>query len=206
MPAAHRTSAEADQVSTGDRFEHVEVRSEQQLHDWLLAHHTRTEAVWLVTWKKAVPDRYVTHEAVLDALVAFGWIDGIRRRIDGERTRQLISPRRTQPWAKSYKDRAGRLVATGRMHPAGLATVTRAQETGAWDAMNDVDALVVPPDLADALAARPSAADQFDAFPVSTRRNILRWIASARTQPTRTQRITRTASDAQQGIRTSSNG
>ena len=83
----------------------------------------------LRSWKKVVPDRYVPHEQVLDELVAFGRIDGIRRRIDDERSRQLVSPRRTQPWARSYAQRAERSFADGRMQPAGAATVERARTT-----------------------------------------------------------------------------
>ncbi len=191
---------------SADRFAHVEVGSEQELHAWLLEHHAQQEAVWLVTWKKAVPERYVPHEAVLDQLVAFGWTDGIRRRIDDERTRQLVSPRRTQPWARSYRDRADRLAAAGRLHPAGAASVEVAKRTGAWDALDHVDALVVPDDLAAALSAHPPASERFAAFPVSTRRNVLRWIASARTAPTRARRVATVAGDAQRGVRTRSNG
>ena len=189
-----------------DRFEHVEVTSAAALRDWLLAHHGQTEAVWLVTWKKAVPGRYVPHEQVLDELVAFGWTDGIRRRIDDERSRQLVSPRRTQPWARSYQVRAERLAAEGRMHPAGAAAVERARTTGMWDAMADVDDLVVPDDLAAALHARPAAHEAFTAFPPSTRRNVLRWIASAKTEATRSRRIAATADEAAQGRRVRSNG
>lgn len=193
-------------TSPQDRFEHVEVTSARELHDWLLAHHMQTEAVWLVTWKKAVPGRYVPHEQVLDELIAFGWIDGIRRRIDDERTRQLVSPRRTQPWARSYQQRAERLASEGRMHPAGAASVERARATGMWDAMADVDDLVVPDDLATALRARPAAHEAFTTFPPSTRRNVLRWIASAKTDATRSRRIAATADEAAQGRRVRSNG
>ena len=189
-----------------DRFEHVEVGSAADLHRWLLEHHGQSEAVWLVTWKKAVPLRYVPHEQVLDELVAFGWIDGLRRRVDDERTRQLVSPRRTQPWARSYCQRAERLMAEGRMQPAGLRGVQAARATGMWEAMADVDDLVVPADLAEALAARPPADEQFAGFPPSTRRNVLRWIASAKTGSTRSKRIDLTVAEAEQGRRVRSNG
>lgn len=189
-----------------DRFPQVPVRSRAELHQWLCEHHAQDEAVWLQTWKKVVPAQHVTHEDVLDELVAFGWTDGVMRRLDDERVMQLISPRRTQPWARTYKTRAERLIASGLMHPAGLASVQAAKATGAWEAMNDVDDLLVPDDLAAALAALPPAAENFAAFPPSTRRNILRWIATARTSPTRTTRITTTATDAHRGVRTRSNG
>ncbi len=194
------------QGSTDDGFAWVEVTSDQELHDWLRQNHHQNVAVWLVTWKKVVPDKYVSTTQVLDQLVAFGWCDGIRRQLDDERTRQLVSPRRTQPWAKSYKDRAERLITTGRMQPAGLASVERAKAEGMWDAMNDVDALVVPDDLADALAAHSPADEYFAAFPVSVRRNILRWIAYAKTPPTREKRIALTVTQAQVNIRVKSNG
>ena len=193
-------------MTAGEHLEHVEVPSPQALRAWLAEHHDQQAGVWIVTWKKHVPDRYVPHEQVLDELVAFGWTDGIKRRIDDDRTRQLVSPRRTQPWAKSYKDRAERLIAEGRMHPSGLAGVEQAKATGMWDAMNDVDALQVPDDLTEALHAHPPAAAQFHAFPPSVRRSILRWIASARTPETRGRRIGRTVTDARRGVQVKSHG
>ncbi len=193
-------------MTAGDHLEHVEVPSTQVLYDWLTTHHDQQAGVWIVTWKKHIPDRHVTHEQVLDLLVAFGWTDGIARRMDEDRTRQLVSPRRTQPWAKSYKDRADRLTADGRMHPAGLAAVERAKATGMWDAMNDVDALHLPDDLIAALDAHPPAAEHFHQFPPSIRRSILRWIASARTPPTRAKRIERTVTDAQHNEQVKSHG
>ncbi len=193
-------------MTAGEHLEHVEVPSEHALRAWLEKNHDQQAGMWIVTWKKHVPDRHVTHEQVLDLLVAFGWTDGIVRRIDEDRTRQLVSPRRTRPWAKSYKDRAERLIAQGRMHPSGRASVDTAKATGMWDAMNDVDALRVPDDLTEALRAHPPAAAHFHAFPPSARRSILRWIASARTSETRTRRIDRTAADAQQALRVKSHG
>lgn len=189
-----------------DRFPHVEVRSAAQLRDWLAAHGDQDEAVWLVTYKKAVPDRYVSTEQVLDELVAAGWIDGVRRRVDDERVMQLVSPRRTQPWMASYKQRAERLEAEGRMTPRGRASVEVARASGAWDAMAEVDALLVPEDLAAALDAHPPARVHYEAFPPSTRRNILRWIASARREQTRAARVARIASDARRDVRTPTNG
>ena len=72
--------------------------------------------------------------------------------------------------------------------------------------MNDVHSLVVPADLDQALRAQPPAADTFAGFPPSTRRNILRWIASAKTDVTRTKRIDLTVSETQISARVKSTG
>ena len=78
-----------------ENFEQVEVTSPKQPRDWLLAHHAQTESVWLVTYKKSAGDAYVSTGQVLDGLLRFGWIDGVRRKLDDRRTMQLIAPRKT---------------------------------------------------------------------------------------------------------------
>lgn len=157
--------------------------------------------MWLVTYKKADPDRYISRDQVLDELLCFGWIDGARRALDARRTMQLVGPRLVLHWAQSYKDRAERLVRDGRMHPAGLAAIEASKDAGQWHAMDDVDALRIPHDLATALAAHPPAAEHFAAFPASTRRWTLRWIAIAKSEQTRTSRIATTATFAARGER-----
>jgi uncharacterized protein YdeI (YjbR/CyaY-like superfamily) len=184
----------------------VEVRSAQALRRWLERHSQRDDSVWLVTFKKGAGARYVSTSEVLDELVAFGWTDGIRQKLDDERTMQLISPRRTKPWAKTYKDRAERLIAEGRMAASGQASIDEAKSSGAWDAMNDVDAFVIPDDLRDSLSKNPPAFENFLAFPPSIQRNILRWIALAKADATRSRRLARVTADATGNVRTPVNG
>jgi len=179
-----------------ENFAQVEVASGNDLENWLAAHHDQTDSVWLVTFMARVPEKYLSRDTVLDALVAWGWIDGIRRKLDAERTMQLISPRKTEHWAKSYKDRAVRLDAEGRIRDPGRAAIARAKSAGLWDAMDDVDALIVPEDFAAALGA---AGADFGTFAPSYRRNVLRWIKLAKTRPTREKRIARAAETAARG-------
>ena len=181
-----------------DRFVQVEVTSEQELWDWLGQHHGRADSVWLVTWKAESRDRYVSREAVLDALIAHGWIDGRRLKTDDARTMQLISPRKQQAWAQSYKTRAARLEAEGRMHPAGRAAVEVGRRSGKWTVSDPVDALIEPPDLKNALAFHGGTTWWQSAAP-SYRRNVLRWIAAARRTETRAARIEKVASLAARG-------
>ncbi|NJN57676.1 MAG: hypothetical protein HC879_09320 [Leptolyngbyaceae cyanobacterium SL_5_9] len=176
-----------------ENFKQVEVTSVKQLRDWLEANHSQTESVWLVTYKKHMGDQYVSVQDILDEVLCFGWIDGIRRKLDEDRTMQLISPRQTQHWAKSYKDRVAKLINEGRMHPAGLNVIAEAKRNGLWTFMDDVDALIVPDDLTEALDAHPPARIHFDTFSKSSRRNTLRWIKLAKTPETRIKRIQETA-------------
>lgn len=191
-----------------DRFARIDAADASALLHWLAAHHMQAESVWLVTWLKRPGAPYLSREMVLDALIAWGWIDGIRRAhgYAGEagpgegRTMQLISPRRHQRWTESYRMRAARLITEGKMAPPGLAAIAAAKAAGTWEADPKVDALVVPEDLVAALAGAGSGAT-FAAFPPSHRRNVLRWIAQAKTGPTRARRIETVATLAPQGLR-----
>lgn len=176
-----------------ENFEKVEVTSTGQLRDWLEANHAQEASIWLVTYKKHVGEKYVSTEQILDEVLCFGWVDGIRRKLDDDRTMQLIAPRKTQHWAKSYKDRVARLDAEGRMHPAGLASIEESKRNGLWDFMNDVDALIIPDDLNVALESNPPALENFTTAAPSYRRNVLRWIKLAKTDKTRAKRIDKTA-------------
>lgn len=151
------------------------------------------KSIWLVTYKKHTGDQYVSTQEILDEILCFGWIDGIRRKLDENRTMQLIAPRQAQHWAKSYKDRVSKLIQEGRMQPAGLKVIEESKHSGLWNFMDDVDALIKPDDLIQALAAHPGATTYFDAFPNSSKRFVLRWIKLAKKPETRAQRIEKTA-------------
>lgn len=176
-----------------ENFRQVEVTNRKELRTWLSEHHEQAESVWLVTFKKNIPDKYLSRWDVLDELICFGWIDGIRRKLDDDRTMQLISPRKVEHWAKTYKDRAARLIEEGMMHEAGIKSIEASKAGGLWDFMDDVDNLVIPQDLAMALAERSGAAAFFESINDSSKRFVLRWIKLAKTDKTRKSRIEKIA-------------
>lgn len=172
-----------------DHFEKVDITSTDDLRSWLLENHAQTESVWLVTYMKSVPHKYVSRWDVLDELLCFGWIDGIRRKLDDRRTMQLISKRRVQHWAGTYKERAAKLIQEGRMHSSGFEAIEASKRSGLWDFMDDVDQLVVPDDLAEELGNHHGAAGFFEAINDSSKRFALRWLKLAKMESTRKKRI-----------------
>ena len=172
-----------------ENFEQVVVENQAALRKWLSEHHQQEASVWLVTYKKSVKEKYVSREEVLDELLCFGWIDGIRRKRDEKTSMQLIAPRKAQHWAKSYKERVAKLMKEGKMHDAGQASIDRGKASGLWHFMDDVDALILPEDLKSALKALPPAATFFDSINPSSKRFVLRWIKLAKTEKTRKSRI-----------------
>ncbi|MEM6803181.1 MAG: YdeI/OmpD-associated family protein [Bacteroidota bacterium] len=176
-----------------ENFDQVEIVSQEDLRSWLMENHKQEESVWLVTYKKSEGEKYVSRWQVLDELICFGWIDGIRRKLDDRKTMQLISKRRVEHWAKSYKERAAKLIEEGSMHEAGLATIEASKANGLWNFMDDVDNLIIPKDLANELSKLEGAAAFFDSINPSSKRFVLRWIKLAKTDKTRQSRIKKLA-------------
>ena len=186
----------------GDHLEQVEVKSRAQLRDWLAANHTQTASIWLVTYKKAVPDWHVPYDAIVEECLCFGWVDSLTRAKDDTRAMLLLAPRKVRSaWSGTNKRRVDRLMAAGLMEPAGLAMVQAAKANGMWTFLDDVEALIAPPDLVEALGSYPDATRHWEAFPRSARRGILEWIKQARTAQTRSKRIGETARLAQDNVR-----
>jgi uncharacterized protein YdeI (YjbR/CyaY-like superfamily) len=172
-----------------ENFIQVEVKSPAELREWLLINHTQKESIWLVTFKKEVTEKYVSVQEILDQLLCFGWIDGIRRKLDQERTMQLIAPRRVEHWSQTYKVRFAKLEAAGLVHPSGYNAVEASKKAGLWNFMDDVDNLIVPKDLQEALSKSNKAKLFFEGINASSKRFVLRWIKLAKTAKTRASRI-----------------
>lgn len=187
-----------------DHYEQVEVTSRAAWRAWLERHHASSPGIWLVTYKKATaPDRYLPYDDIVDEAIAFGWVDSLPRTLD-ERRSMLLLTRRTRgsSWSRVNRTRAERIIASGRMTPAGQAAIDAAKADGSWTRLDDVENLVEPDDLRAALEAAGSRARQeWDGFPRSTRRAILEWILDAKRPETRARRVTETAEKAAAGIR-----
>lgn len=169
---------------------------------WLHRNHQKADGIWFIFYKKASGKPTVEYNDAVEEALCFGWIDGKVKTIDGERYRQLFTPRKPKSmWAQSNKDRVKRLIAAGLMTDAGMGAITVAKSNGAWSAYDAVEKLVIPPDLKKALAAVPKAAKNFDAFAPSARRGILQWIQSAKRPETRAKRIAETARMAGKNLR-----
>jgi uncharacterized protein YdeI (YjbR/CyaY-like superfamily) len=184
-------------MPSADDAPHVTCETRAEWRAWLEANHATATGVWHVSWRPATGRPRVPYEEAVEEALCFGWIDSKGGNLDDERSRQYYAPRNPRSgWARTNKARVERLIAEGRMAPAGLAAIERAKENGSWTLLDDVENLVVPPDLAAALAASPPAAEHWDAFPRSARRAILEWIVQARRPETRAARIAETAAAA----------
>lgn len=170
---------------------HPETRAEWR--DWLEVHHDHCAGVWVIQWRTVTGRRRLSYDELVEEALCFGWIDSMMKKLDDERSMITMTPRRpTSGWSRSNKDRVERLLVEGRMAEAGLRTVEAAKKNGSWEALDDVDAMIVPDDLAAALATQERARLHFEGFTPSRKKMILHWIKSAKRAETRARRIAET--------------
>jgi uncharacterized protein YdeI (YjbR/CyaY-like superfamily) len=180
----------------------VQPASRAEWRAWLERNHADSEGVWLVSYKKAAGKPTVSYPEAVEEALCFGWIDSKPSKLDDERTMLWYSPRKPgSGWAATNKARIERLMAEGRMTPAGLAKIEAARADGSWTLLDSSEAMEVPADLEAALASFPDAARHFAAFPPGVRKMILQWISLAKKPETRAARIAETARLANENIR-----
>ena len=172
-----------------DDLEHVEITSRAAWRAWLEANHRQTESIWVVRYKKHCGERSVPWEALVQEALCFGWIDSRARSVDADRTKIVLSPRKPgSMWSAINKQHLRDIEARGAMTPAGQRVIDAAIADGSWSWLDEIDALVVPPDLEHALAAA-GATEAWERLAVSVRKLLLTTIKQAKRPPTRTVRI-----------------
>ena len=169
-----------------------------QWRAWLREHCDDATAVWLVTQKRSPDPDY--EAAVIEAL-AVGWVDSTKRSVDDDFSALYFVPRRRgSGWARTNKARIAALEAADDLHPRGAAVVAAARADGSWTLLDDVENLVVPDDLAEALQVADGSA-YWDGTSRSARRAMLFWLVEAKRPDTRARRIAAIAEHAGRGER-----
>ena len=180
-----------------DRFRDFQPLSRAEWRAWLAENFDKSEGVWFVYYKKHTGKPRVSYDDAVEEALCFGWIDGLARGLDDERSKLLFTPRKPKSvWSKPNKARVEKIIAEGIITEAGLAKIEAAKRDGSWNALNSIDNLEIPPDLAKELKANQTAAEYFEKFPDSVKKGILYWISSAKRDETRRVRIEKTISMA----------
>src|ERR1700680_3494970 len=98
-------------------------------HTWLKEHHEKHQELWIGFHKKDSGKPSITWPESVDGALCFGWIDGVRRRIDDLSYSIRFTPRKTpRTWSVINIRRVDELTRLGLMHPAGIAAFAARQE------------------------------------------------------------------------------
>lgn len=155
---------------------------------WLAERHASEKEVWLVYFRAESGQPSISYEDSVEEALCFGWIDSLIQNIDEQRHARKFTPRRPgSAWSDSNKRRVAKVIAEGRMTPAGLAKIDYPLYAPPPPAAKKE--LVVPDWLAAGLQASPQAWANFEALPLTQRRRYVMWLSDAKREETRRQRL-----------------
>lgn len=171
------------------------------LRAWFDKHHDRADELLVAFYKKMSGRPSISYPEALDQALAFGWIDGIRRRLDDEAYTIRFTPRRSgSVWSRINVKRAEELIARGEMHASGLRLFHQRDQTKTAGYVRP-EARTLDPSLAAALRANRKAAAFFEAQPPGYRNLMIGWIMNAKKEETRTRRFANLIAHSEKGTR-----
>ena len=191
---AGRKSANADRAAKVVAKADLPVRrfaTPDAWENWLDKHHATSSGVWIEFGKKGSGVLSIDHAQALESALRYGWIDGQAASLDDKRFRQRFTPRRPRSkWSKINCAAVERLLAEGRLAPAGRREMEAAKADGRWAAAYDSPRNIqVPDDLAAELRTRPAAQKFFEQLDSRNRYAILYRLSDAKRPETRRRRL-----------------
>jgi len=158
---------------------------------WLRTNHKKSAGLWVRIGKKASGIPTVTYAEAVEIALCYGWIDAQLKSQDTSYFLQRFLPRRPKSvWSKRNIEKVAKLIAQGRMQPAGLAEVEAAKKDGRWGRAYDSPATsMVPPDFQKALDAAPKAKAFFETLNKSNRYAMLYRLQNVKRAETRQAKI-----------------
>ena len=169
---------------------------------WLSENHQSNQSIWLVYYKSSSNKPSLSWSDAVDEALCFGWIDSTKKTIDKESYMQYFSKRKPNSmWSRINKEKVTKLIEENLMTDAGFQSIVIAKENGSWNALDDVEALIIPKDLKEALASNLEAMAFFNELSNSAKKLLLHWVTFAKRPETRKKRIVELVESASQGLK-----
>ena len=170
---------------------------------WLERNHDTVDAVWVGFWKKATGRPSMTWEESVAVALCYGWIDGIRKRIDDEAYTIRFTPRRKgSVWSLRNMGEYAELESLGLIRPPGRAAYERRIEkkTGIYS-FEQGEPVTLSDEYSGTIEANERAWANWEVAPPGYRKRMAFWIMSAKRAETRVRRVAKLVEDLEAGRR-----
>jgi uncharacterized protein YdeI (YjbR/CyaY-like superfamily) len=169
---------------------------------WLRQHHATATELLVRLFKVHASHQGLGYAGALDEALCYGWIDGIRRRLDDDSLSVRFTPRKRRSiWSRVNVGHVERLIASGRMEPAGLAAYQARTDDRTGMYSFERQGVELTPAFARKLRANAAAWRQFSGEPPWYQRLATYWVMSAKQETTRDRRLGILIASAAEGLR-----
>ena len=165
-------------------------RTPAALRRWFERNHAGVRELWIGMYRQSSGKGGITYREALDEALCFGWIDGVRKRLDDEAFVQRFTPRQPKSyWSAVNIKRAEGLAAAGRMHGAGLAAFEQRDKAAAERYSFERKHAALDKAAEKLFRANKKAWTFFQSSPPYSRRVAIHWVTSAKRPETRQRRL-----------------
>jgi uncharacterized protein YdeI (YjbR/CyaY-like superfamily) len=177
--------------------------STSEFRAWLERHHETSKELWVGFYKKSTGKQTITWSESVDVALCFGWIDGIRKKIDENSYTNRFTPRRPgSRWSAINVNKVKELQKQGLMHPAGLKRFNERKDHAGYS-YEQRNSVLFDPQLEKQFRTQKKAWEFFQNQPPSYKKVCIYWVMSAKRQETRISRILKLIESANLGKRLS---
>ena len=161
--------------------------NQEEFNDWL-GEHAEASELWVGYFKKSAGRASLTWSESVDIALCFGWIDGIRKSIDGQSYRIRFTPRKiTSVWSAVNVNKVKALIQLGKMKPAGMQLFNN--RTDAQGYSSEQRNVPLARDYEEQIKENKSAWLFFTNLAPSYKRDSIWWVMSAKKEETRLKRL-----------------
>lgn len=174
----------------------------QALRKWFIEHHETAVELWLGYYKKGSGKASVDWPESVDEALCFGWIDGVRKSIDGERYVIRFTPRKPKSiWSAVNINKIEKLTKEGKMYPKGLAIYAHRDDSRSKVYSFEQEKVEFSADYEDRFRKNTKAWDNFEKMAPSYKKPAIHWVMSAKQEETRLKRLETLMEDSENGIK-----
>ena len=172
-----------------------------EFRDWLERNHDIEKELWVGFYKKGSGKPRITWPEAVDQALCFGWIDGVRRSLDGQSYVNRFTPRRPgSVWSAVNIRKVEELTKAGLMRPAGLAAFDKRDEAkSAIYSYEQRHHATLTEEQEAQFRGNPAAWEFFERQPASYRKAAIWWVVSAKRDETRQSRLAQLIADSASG-------
>lgn len=176
--------------------------SADDFRSWLAENHDVVGELWVGYWKKSTGVPSLTWPESVDEALCYGWIDGVRKSVDGDRYKIRFTPRRPRSiWSAVNLKRVPELIEAGLMEAPGMAVYEARDPERTNQYSFERENAKLTEEQEAAFRANPDAWAFFQSQPPGYRKLVTHWVTSAKRESTRARRLARLMEDSANGLR-----
>ena len=179
-------------------FKPVYFKTPSDFRKWLVQNHDMATELLVGFYKVKSKTQSITWSESVDQALCFGWIDGVRKSIDGEKYCIRFTPRKTTSiWSAVNIKKVEELKAKGLMHPAGIRAFEKRKENKSRIYSYEKAPAVLSPELENIFKFNKKAWIFFTNMPPSYSRVAIHWVVSAKREETKLKRLEELITDSE---------